>query len=255
MRRLAALALCALLVSCVPPEESNDKVKSYSEETVMGQIQARGVLVTGIPSDYPPFAIVEEGQTGTLTSTPEGFVVDIAELIAESLGVTTEYIAMPNDDLLELVEVDRFLEPTAADPADIVFPMIPITEELVQEYTFTDPYWVGHTRQLEAPKGVGEFTEEPVDRDVELLRYTYENPGVEITGEQQSTEGYGAAVRTKATTFASLASQVINEADAEGDWTRFYERWLAEYFTEPTPEDVPIMTVEEAAALYPVELD
>ena len=266
MRRVAALALCALLVSCVPPEESNDKVKSYSEETIMGQIQARGTLIVGIPTDYPPFAIVEERETGPLTSDPEGFVVDIAELIAESLGVEAEYIAAPSDELLELVEVDRNLEPTAETPADIVFPMVPITEELVQEYTFTDPYWVGHARELEIPAALGRgrgapgsyalrmLPNEPAP-DVELLRFAYANPDAKITGEQWSTEGYGAAVRTKASTFAALASQVINEADAEGDWARFYERWLAEYFAEPAPENVPIMTVEEAAALYPIELD
>ena len=255
MRRLTAFALCALLVSCVPPEESNDRVKSYSEETVMGQIQQRGSMVVGIPSDYPPFAIVETGEAGRLSAAPEGFVVDIAGLIAESLGVTPEFIAAPSDDLLDLVEIDRETGlPTADTPADLVFPMVPITEELVQKYTFTDPYWVGHTRELEGPaSGAREVPARP-DRDVELLRFAFDNPGITITGEQQSTEGYGAAVRTGASTFATLASQVINEADAEGDWATFYDRWLARYFAEPAPDDVPIMTVEEAAALYPTEL-
>jgi hypothetical protein len=48
---------------------------------------------------------------------------------------------------------------------------------------------------------------------------------------------------------------VFNEADAEGDWSRFYEQWLAQYFVDPDPEDIPIMSVENAAALYPSDLE
>ena len=246
-----AIVLCALaLASCVPPEESNDRIKRYDpEDSIMGEIQGRGVLRIGIPSDYPPFAIVEDG------ADPEGFVVDMATLIADALGVDTEFIAAPSDDLLPLVEVDKDGEPAASEPADIVFPMVPITETLVQSHTFTDPYWIGHTRDIEGPpEPESELLSSPAP-DVELLKIAYENPGVKITGEQQSTEGYGAAVRTGAVTFATLASQVINEADAEGDWSSSYEKWLAGYFADPAPDDVPIMTVEEAAALYPAELE
>jgi ABC-type amino acid transport substrate-binding protein len=239
-----------LLASCVPAEESNDRIKRYDpEDSIMGEIQERGAMRIGIPSDYPPFAIVEDG------AEPEGFVVDMGTLIAEALGVEAEFVAVPSTELLDLVEVDRNSEPLAADPADIVFPMLPISEQLVQSYTFTDPFWVGHTRELEGPPAPEREVMVAPARDVELLHVAYENPGLKITGEQQSTEGYGAAVRTGAVTFATLASQVINEADAEGDWSAFYERWLAKYFADPAPDDIPIMTVEEAAALYPSDLD
>jgi hypothetical protein len=50
-------------------------------------------------------------------------------------------------------------------------------------------------------------------------------------------------------------SQVFNEADAEGDWSRSYDEWMADYFVDPDPAGVPIMSVEDAAALYPAELD
>lgn len=243
-RSLALAALIVLLGACVPPEESNDEIKRYDPETsLMGQIQARGVMRIGIPSDHPPWAIVE----GDLEE-PEGFVVDMGTLAAEALGVTAELIPAPNDELLALVELDVD-DPEAETAADLVFPMIPITEELVRSNTFTDPYWVGHTRALS--DGSREVASGP---DVELLARAF-GTDLEIVGEQQSTEGYGAAVRTGASTFATIVSQVFNEADAEGDWSRFYERWVAEYFAEPAPEDVPIMTVEDAAALYPADLD
>lgn len=241
-----ALAACAfvLLGGCVPPEESNDKIKRYDPETnIMGQIQQRGVLRVGLPEDHPPFAIVDEG------GDPEGFLVDMSGLIADSLGVEPEFVAAPSEELLEMVTPDPD-DPEAETTADVVFPMTYITERLVKRFTFSDPYWVGHTRVIVE----GEL-EGLVGHDVVLLRRAYGSPGTKIGGEQQSTEGYGAAVRTGTTTFATIVSQVVNEADAEGDWSRFYERWLAGYFAEPDPESVPIMSVEDAAALYPVELE
>jgi hypothetical protein len=45
---------------------------------------------------------------------------------------------------------------------------------------------------------------------------------------------------------------VLAEADAEGDWQRFYSEWF-----EPlggTETTYPDMTIEEAAALFPKEV-
>ena len=246
MLRRAVVLVCALvsLAACVPPEESNDKVKAYDpEENVMGQIQQRGVLKVGIPAEFPPFAIVDE------TGPPEGFVVDIAELVADALGVEPEFVPAPSDALLDMVAVDEE-NPEAPTEVDLAFPMVPITERLVKRSTFSDPYWVGHTLEIVEGQGVG--TRGP---DIELLVRAYRAAGTKIGGEQQSTEAYGAAVRAGATTFATIVSQVVNEADAEGDWTAFYERWLAQYFAEPDAESFPILTVEDAAALYPAELE
>jgi ABC-type amino acid transport substrate-binding protein len=248
MPRWIAIVACALslLASCVPPEESNDRIKRYDpDENIMGQIQERGLLRVGLPEDHPPLAILDEG-------SPKGFLVDLAELVAESLGVETEYLTGSSSELMSMVFVSED-RPQAPTEADLVFPIFPITESLVGRKSMTDPYWVGHTRMLDGPPDFGAPIGEPIP-DLELLAYAYEHAG-KIAGEQLSTEGYGAAVRDGAVTFATLVSQVINEADAEGDWSRFYKRWLADYFAEPDPEDVPIMTVEEAAALYPSDID
>lgn len=249
MFRSLATLVCALalLVSCVPPEESNDRVKRYDpEQNIMGVIQERGEMRIGVPSDYPPFAIVEGADI-------EGFLVELGTLAAEALGVEPRFIPAPSRVLLDMVYVDPE-NPQGETDADMVFPMVPITEELVKEWTFTDPYWVGHRRELEGTGDEEEIHNFP-SYDVELLKIAYRNRHLKIADEEHSTEGYGAAVRTGAATFATIVSQVFNEADAEGDWTRFYNEWLARYFAEPEPENVPIMTVEDAAALYPTALD
>jgi len=251
MRRLAVIfCLVVGLGACVPPEESNDRIKSYDPEVnIMGQIQARGVMRIGIPSDHPPFAITED-------PAPLGFVVDLGRLAAESLGVDPEFVAAPSSELLEMID-GWSTPPNGKDPqcieeteVDLAFPMVPITEKMITAYTFTDPYWVGHTLTL-LRDGVA------IDQgpDVELLARAYDDPSLKVGGEQQSTEGYGAASRCGTTTFGSVISQVINEADAEGEWTESYEAWLADLFEDPAPDEVPIMTVEDAAALYPAEFD
>lgn len=241
-RFLVLVCALSLLGACVPPEESNDKIKRYDpEENIMGQIQERGVLLIGVPVDYPPFAILDDDGV-------KGFVVDLGNLVAEALGVKAQFIPAPNRVLLDMVYSNPKTCAEETD-ADLVFPMVPITEEMLAGYTFTDPYWVGHTRSL-----LDGDTEVKQGPDVNLLAEAYADHGLEVGGEQQSTEGYGAASRCGTTTFGTIVSQVFNEADAEGDWSRSYDEWMADYFVDPDPADVPIMSVEDAAALYPAEL-
>ena len=245
--RAVALAFVALVPACVPPEEDNDRVVRYqADKTVMGAIQEAGVLRVGLPVDFEPWAM--EG------APAEGFLVELSELVADALGVRAAYMFMESEELLDAVHVTRAeladdggtIELADAE-VDLAFPMEPVTEALATTRTMSDPYWVGHTRTLE-------FNGEPVSEghDVELVHQAYGLGGGVVTGPQESTEGYGAAVRTGATAMGSIVSQVFNEADGEGDWTRFFDAWLGQYFEDPEPP-IPIMTVEDAAALHPAD--
>ncbi len=247
--RLALLAVLALLSACVPAEEDNDRVVRYQpDKTVMGAIQEAGVLRVGLPADFGPWAIDD--------AAPEGFLVDLSELVADALGVRAEYEFLDSAELLDAVHVTRaeledddgVLELADAE-IDLAFPMEPITEVLATTRTLSDPYWVGHTRTLEVD---GDAVAH--DRDVLLVNAAYVRGEGIVTGPQDSTEGYGAAVRTGSTAFGSIVSQVFNEADSEGEWVRFYETWLASYFEESEPP-IPTMSVEDAAALHPAALD
>jgi hypothetical protein len=240
--RIALLAALLAGGACVPAEESNDRVLRYDpEKTIMGQIQERGVLRVGV-QEHCPFSQPSDGG-------PEGFVVDLARLVADSLGVEAEFAVADSVDLMSMVHVPED-EPDAETELDIAFPMFPITQNLIERATFADPYWVGHSRQLVDSQGQI-VAEGP---DVWLLDAACSADGLMIDGPSDSTVGYGAVVRTGASTFATLVSQVTNEADVEGDWTRSYERWLADYFAEPESDKVPILSVEDAAALWPTGL-
>lgn len=58
-------------------------------------IQARGTIVVGTNSGWPPFEMLN-----TTTNTLEGFDIDLAELVADYLNVTVEWVDMDFDALI-----------------------------------------------------------------------------------------------------------------------------------------------------------
>lgn len=176
-RKVICLVLAAAggSTACVPPASGNDQPVSYSEESVMGRIQAAGRLVVALPSDRPPFGIRPRTEDGA----PGGFSAAVAEEIAQSLDVELEVRYLPNDELLTVLRppVDPTAdEPPAPDPSkvDVVFPLIPITEEIVKQKTFayTNPYFVGRQRLLvpqgSAVRSVGDLKGKTVCQVIDL---------------------------------------------------------------------------------------
>jgi ABC-type amino acid transport substrate-binding protein len=174
---------------------------------------------------------------------------------------------------------------------------MPITEDGVRTYSFTDPYYVAHQRLLvDEPSSIDGIDDlgtqgacsainpttgvaldaidptihvtpaVPIDDcvallragrvaavtapDVALIEVMFETPDVKIVGDDLTTEGYGAVVRTGASQFVDFVNAVWDEAKDEGRWMSFYDRWIAPHTNDPV-EAPPIMTVEEAAALFP----
>ncbi|MFW9830442.1 MAG: transporter substrate-binding domain-containing protein [Candidatus Thorarchaeota archaeon] len=63
--------------------------------SLVAQIQARGTLIVGTSSDWPPFEIYN-----TTTDQYEGFDIDLCEMIADYLGVTVTWSDMDFDSLV-----------------------------------------------------------------------------------------------------------------------------------------------------------
>lgn len=283
VRRAAAAALCAALAACVPPVASDDRLIAYEDDTVMGLVQEAGTLRVGI-EELPPLSFGGDG------GRPRGFVVDLAEDLAASLGVDAEYVVGSTDELLEMA---------AEDEVDVAYPFTPITERAVRKHAFTDPYLVVHQR-IAAPAGAGVESVADLDggsvcsyvdastevdvaelapearvevaggietcaealrsgradaavaTDALLLSIVFADDSVELTGDELSTAGYGALVRSGAASWRDYVSNVAWEAKDEGRWTRWYREWIAPYVDAPRPAP-PKMTLEEAAALFPVD--
>ncbi len=58
-------------------------------------IMNRGTIIVGTNTNWPPFEMYN-----TTTDTLEGFDIDLANLVADALGVTTEWIDMDFDNLV-----------------------------------------------------------------------------------------------------------------------------------------------------------
>ena len=69
--------------SLVPPTDDFDA------------IQTRGTIIVGTNTNWPPFEMYN-----TTTDTLEGFDIDLANLVADYLNVTTEWIDMDFDNLV-----------------------------------------------------------------------------------------------------------------------------------------------------------
>ncbi len=282
-RRLVALFLgvLAIVPGCVPPPEDNDRLIRFRGDTAMGQIQKRGTLVVGLESETAPIA-------DTAPEEPQGFAVDLASDIAASLGVEIHFVSAPLLDLLDGVAGKNDVA------LDVAFPVVPLTELGVFFYAFSDPYFVGHQRLLTpsgtklGPASVICLVDDPwasadhrwldsfaevsgpkpasdclamlasgtadaaTATDVILARMAGNLASFEITGEQMSTEGYGVAVRDDLPGLAEYVNTVLAEAKLEGRWSEWYGEWFEAHLG---PMDPPTLTGEDAAALYPVELD
>ena len=245
----------------------------------MGEIQAAGTLVVGLPDDAgDPWA---------------EFATPVAEDVANSLRVDLELESHPNEELVELVD---------AGELDMAFPVLTLTEELVRKHAFSDPIYVAHQRLAVPAESAVETVEDlqgevcsPVDDatgvelheldealvtvplqpgdaagcvplledglvssatapDVLLAAIVAElGSDYEVVGEQLTTEPLGVSLESGASGWVDYVNKIITEFDQEGRWTTAYEDSLGPLLGGATPEP-PNMTVEEAAALFPADL-
>ena len=140
LRLLGSVVLLALLAACVGPPEDVDAVPRFERDTFPGEIQERGVLRVGVPTQPEKPMLLEDPATGELS----GFIVDLTEELAAALDVDVEFIAASEEELLD--PGDARAEPGSEDEPgfDIGFPITTISEPVAREAAFTNPYFVAH---------------------------------------------------------------------------------------------------------------
>lgn len=119
-------ALTVILVLLIAISGCADSSDQSSE---LDQIRSSGVLRIGTEGTYAPFSY-HDPTTGRLT----GYDVDVAEAVAEKLGVRAEFVETPWDSIFAALGADRF---------DLVANEVTITPERTARYDMSVPYSVG----------------------------------------------------------------------------------------------------------------
>jgi polar amino acid transport system substrate-binding protein len=280
---LCFAALALLAPACVPPEETADLGKPYPDTTAMGIIQERGEMRIGVPADAEPLGFLEGneprgmtvdlamtvaktlGVTPRLLPAPNEELVgmvdrDDADVAFVVSPLTEELVRRYSFSTPYYIAHERLLVPTRSAverPADLAGKRacsfvnpdtdIPLQDLEPRARAIDTPTPEACARLLRS--GRAEAAVGPDDALMEVLTALGgRSRDWEIRGDELSTSGYGVAVSTGSTSFATYVSSVLTRAEIDGAWADAYERWVEPY---RGPADPPDIGVEEAAALFP----
>ena len=117
-----ALFLLLALTACAGPKDT--PVDSVPKDH-LARIQEKGVLVVGQEGDWPPFTYEDE------SGNKIGFDAEVAQGIADYLGVELEIVYIPWDNLFMALDAGQI---------DMIANGVDVTPERQQSYDFSDPY-------------------------------------------------------------------------------------------------------------------
>jgi polar amino acid transport system substrate-binding protein len=112
----AALATGLLLNGAASAQSASDRFQD---------ILSKGVVRIGVPVDAPPFGSVNQQRQ------PEGFDIELAEMVAKALGVKLEMTQVTGANRIPYLLSDR---------VDIIISVMGLTPERAKQIMFTAPY-------------------------------------------------------------------------------------------------------------------
>ena len=293
-RWLAALVLALgtmALAACGDDDEDTtaaDKAKTAVSNavttaaagTTMKKLQDKDEIVVGVKFDVPPFGFKDT------SGKVQGFDIDLAQAIADALGVKPKYIEALSDNRIAFLKDGT---------ADLILSTMTITAERDEEIDFSTPYFIAKGRILvkedntdikgiddlagknvctalgstyeetlkkQAPKAklrlVDAYSEcleliqnGGVDAvstdDVILTGMIRQDDTLKLVGDDLTTEPYGAGVKEGDKVFQAFVNGVIAKYKADGSWAEAYQKWVGQYTGEK--QEPPTMTLQEALDL------
>jgi ABC-type amino acid transport substrate-binding protein len=102
----------------------------------MAALKSKGKIVIGVKFDIP-----QMGFLNPATSKPEGFEVDIGNLIAEELGVEAEFVEAISANRIPFLNEDK---------VDLILSTMTINDERKQQIDFSIVYYIAGQRLLVA---------------------------------------------------------------------------------------------------------
>lgn len=122
---IAALALTGIALAACSSNSNASSSSSNSSDDALAKIQKAGVLNVGTEGTYSPYSYHDE--SGKLV----GYDVEVAEKVAEKLGVKAKFTETKWDSLLAAIDAGRI---------DTVANQVGVTDERKEKYDFTTPY-------------------------------------------------------------------------------------------------------------------
>lgn len=119
---LMAVMLLGLLCGCAAQDESG--------EDLLARIQAKGTIMVAMEGTWSPWTYHDE------TDALVGYDVEVAQKIAEKLGVTVNFVEGEWDGLLAGLDDGRY---------DIMVNGVGVTESRSKKYDFSTPYAYNRT--------------------------------------------------------------------------------------------------------------
>lgn len=222
---ISVATVAALLTGCGSSEKAATETVAEANETTevkaqtevaeaddeLEAIQKAGKIIVGVEGTYPPFTYHDDD--GTLI----GYDVEVAQNIAEYLGVEVEFVESDWDSLLAGADSGRL---------DTVINDVTVTDERKEKYDFSEPYFF-NSRQVVVKKGNPQNIKSLEDLNGKKVAINSTNAyieelnelGVEIVPIDSSEEQVNMlfAGRTDFSTFNSviLADYLGQHPDAE----------------------------------------
>lgn len=118
---LSAVLVIAILGGCGKQKIQETDKNEISQDDQLASIQKAGKFIVGIEGAYPPFNYHDDD--GKLV----GFDVEVAQKVAQKLGVEVEFVEAPWDSLLAGMDSGRF---------DTVINCVGVSDERKEKYDF-----------------------------------------------------------------------------------------------------------------------
>lgn len=175
LKKLLALGLVAVLAAGLVGCGNKSSDNSGGNQTALEQIKKNKKLVVATSPDYPPFEFMvsENGKSKIV-----GADIDLAQKIADKLGVELELKAMDFDALLPALQAGK---------VDVVITGMTPNEKRKKAVDFSDIYFKGENAVIVNAKDAGKFTSEDQLKKAKLgvqkgsIQETYVKDNLKVT--------------------------------------------------------------------------
>lgn len=202
---MVVMLLCgALLCGC-----STNKEEKAASDNRLQEIINKGELTAGCVLTFAPVGFIDE------KGEPQGFDVEIARLLADSLGVKLNIIEVTSDERIPALETDK---------VDVVIGNFTRTMSRAQKVMFTDPYIVAGYMMLARAESGYSVPEDAANDRIAVVKGSSADvlveklfPSCDMSYVETSSDGLVAVKNGQADAFIEDSTYQLFQADQDDE--------------------------------------